>query len=125
MHKNIRNHRILVLDPITIDARLKKLDSIKGDIEAAVEAVTEIQRDARLSKEKTESLQKEIIALKADKEAADAMLQAPRDSVVKFLGAAISNDRRQGRIEGVLIGLLTGALSSWAIWFLTTPPAAK
>lgn len=125
MHKNIRGHKILVLDPITIDARLKKLDSIKWDIEAAVEAVTEIQRDARLSKEKTESLQKEILALKTDQEAAEAMLQAPRDSVVRFLGTAISNDRRQGRIEGVLIGLVTGALSSWVIWFLTTPPATK
>jgi len=123
MHKNIRGHKILVLDPITIDARLKKLDSIKGDIEAAVEAVTEIQRDARLSKEKTESLQKEILALKADKQAAEAILQAPRDSVVKLLGTAISNDRRKGRIEGVLIGLVTGAVSSWAIWFLTLPAA--
>lgn len=121
MHKEIRGHRILVLDPITIDARLKKLDSIKADIEAAAEAVAEIQRDARLSKERTESLQKEIIALKADKEAAEVILQAPRASVVEFLGTAISNDRRKGRLEGVLIGLLTGALSSWVIWLLTTP----
>lgn len=121
MHKKIRGHKFLVLDPITIDARLKKLVTIKDDIEAAVEAVTELQRDATSNKKELERLRQEILTLKADKEAAEAVLQAPKDSVLKFLSTAISDDRRKGRIEGILIGLLTGAVSSWAIWFLTTP----
>ena len=119
MHKTIRGQRFLVLDPITVDARIARLDHIKKDLDGALEAVTELQLEARNNKRAAEELQQEIDSLEKDKQTAESLLQAPQESLERFFDRINSKDRNRGRLEGVAIGLITGALSSYIVWYLT------
>lgn len=119
MHKTIRGRRFLVLDPITVDARLARLDHIKKDLDGALEAVTELQLEARSNKRAAEELQQKIDSLEKDKQTFESLLQAPEESLERFFDRINSKDRNRGRLEGVAIGLVTGALSSYIVWYLT------
>lgn len=107
------------LDPAVVDDRIARLDQIRGDLQDAVEAVAELQKEARDNKLEAESLRQAVRQLEQDKVTAETLLQVPEDSFSRMLARANSKARIRGIVEGLTIGLVTGAASSFAVWYLT------
>ncbi|MDP3671889.1 MAG: hypothetical protein WA191_22640 [Telluria sp.] len=108
-----------VLDSKTVDERLAKLDQIRNDLSAAVDAVAELQREAQDNKTEAEALRDAVVRLEQDKVTAETLLKVPEDSFARMLARANSKARFRGIVEGTVIGLVTGALSSFLIWYMT------
>ncbi len=68
------------IDPKTVDERIARLDQISNDLNAAVEAVTELQREAQNNKKEAEELREAVEQLEQDKVTAEALLQVPEES---------------------------------------------
>lgn len=107
------------LDARTVDERLARLDQIRTDLGAAVDAVTELQREAQDNKKEAEALREAVTRLEQDKVTAETLLQVPEDSFARMLARANSKARVRGIVEGAVIGFTTGALSSLVVWYLT------
>ena len=107
------------LDPKTVDERIARLDQIRNDLNAAVEAVVELQSEAQDNKKEAEELRKAVQQLEQDKITAEKLLQVPEESFSRMLARANAKARLRGLIEGSVIGFTTGALSSLFIWYLT------
>jgi hypothetical protein len=107
------------LDPKTVDERIARLDQIRADLGGAIEAVTELQREAQDNKKEAKQLREAVDRLEQDKVTAETLLKVPEDSFARILGRANSKARARGLLEGSLIGLATGAASSWLVWYLT------
>lgn len=108
------------LNASDIDERIGRLDSVKRDLEAALQAVAALKSDALDRKAEAEDLRTSVEQLKSEKYAAETLLQLPKDSVTNLLTSALAKVRVRGLIEGLLVGFLSGALSSALIWWLTT-----
>ena len=102
-----------------VDERIARLGEIKSDLEAAIAAVDQLQKDANESKEEVSQLQTNIAALQQDKATAERLLNVPEESFARLLARATRRGRIGGIILGVIIGLLTGYISSYAVWFMT------
>jgi hypothetical protein len=111
------------LDNRTVDERIAKLDQIRADLEAAVHAVAELQLEAQGNKKESAALQEAVVRLKQDKVTAETLLKVPEDSFARMLARANDKARVRGLVEGAVIGFLTGALSSYVVWYLTKPVA--
>jgi predicted phage gp36 major capsid-like protein len=107
------------LDPKTVDERIARLDQIRADLIGAIDAVTELQKEAQDNKKEAKQLREAVDRLEQDKVTAETMLKVPEDSFARMLGRANSKARVRGLVEGSLIGFTTGALSSWLVWYLT------
>lgn len=107
------------LDPAGVDERIARLDQIRADLQAAAEAVTELQKEARDNKLEAESLREAVKQLEQDKVTAETLLQVPEDSFSRMLARANSKARVRGIVEGLTIGLVTGAISSFVVWYAT------
>ena len=107
------------LDPRTVDERIARLDQIRADLSGAIDAVTELQREAQDNKKEANQLREAVDRLEQDKVTAETLLKVPEDSFARILGRANSRARLRGVIEGTVIGFTTGALSSWLVWYLT------
>ena len=107
------------LDPRTVDERIARLDQIRADLSGAIDAVTELQREAQDNKKEAEQMRQAVERLEQDKVTAETLLKVPEDSFARILGRANSRARLRGLLEGSLIGLTTGAASSWLVWYLT------
>ena len=107
------------LDPKVVDERIARLDQIHADLHAAAEAVQALQREARDNRTEAESLRAAVRQLEQDKVTAETLLQVPEDSFSRMLARANAKARTRGIVEGLMIGLSTGALSSLAVWYLT------
>lgn len=107
------------IDPTTVDERIARLDQIRNDLNAAVEAVAELQREAQDNKKEAEELRGAVEQLAQDKVTAETLLQVPEESFSRMLARANSKARTRGLIEGSLIGFTTGALSSLLVWYVT------
>ncbi len=107
------------LDTRTVDERLARLDRIRADLGAAVDAVAELQREAQDNKKEAEVLREAVTRLEQDKMTAEALLQVPEDSFIRMMARANSKARIRGIVEGSVIGFTTGALSSLAVWYVT------
>lgn len=107
------------LDPKTVDERIARLDQIRSDLNGAIDAVTELQREAQDNKKEAESLRQSVKQLEQDKVTAETLLSVPEESFARMLARANSRARIRGLLEGAVIGFVTGALSSWLIWYLT------
>lgn len=107
------------LDPATVDERITRLDQIKADLTAAVEAVAELQREAHDNKKEAESLRASVKQLEQDKVTAETLLQVPEESFSRMLARANAKARVRGILEGSFIGFMTGALSSLLVWYVT------
>jgi FtsZ-binding cell division protein ZapB len=107
------------LDPKTVDERIARLDQIKSDLNGAIDAVTELQREAQDNKKEAESLRQSVKQLEQDKVTAETLLSVPEESFARMLARANSRARIRGLLEGAVIGFVTGALSSWLVWYLT------
>jgi hypothetical protein len=111
------------LDNRNVDERIARLDQIRTDLGAAVEAGSELQREAQDNKQEAHLLREAVAGLEQDKVTAETLLKVPEDSFARMLARANSKARIRGLVEGALIGFFTGALSSYLIWFLTKPSA--
>jgi hypothetical protein len=107
------------LDPRTVDERIARLDQIRSELSGAIDAVTELQREAQDNKKEAESLRESDKQLEQDKVTAETFLSLPEESFARMLARANSRTRIQGILEGSVIGFVTGALSSWLVWYLT------
>jgi hypothetical protein len=108
------------LDPVTVDERIARLDKIRDELEAAAVAVGELRREAQDNKKEAESLRESVKKLEQDKVTAETLLQVPEDSFARMLARANSKARIRGIVEGLSIGLVTGAISSLGVWYLTS-----
>jgi hypothetical protein len=107
------------LDPKTVDERIARLDQIRADLGGAIDAVTELQKEAQDNKKEAENLRQAVERLEQDKVTAETLLKVPEDSFARMLGRANSKARLRGLFEGSAIGFTTGALSSLLVWYLT------
>ena len=108
-----------ILNTTSIDERIAKLDTIKRDLQGAIEAVEGLQDEAQKRKGEVDDLQQTVERLREDKDTAQTILRLPEESVARLISRASSKGRIRGAIEGVIIGFLTGALSSFLVWYLT------
>ena len=107
------------LDPRTVDERIARLDQIRADLGGAIDAVTELQKEAQDNKREASQLREAVDRLEQDKITAETLLKVPEDSFARMLGRANSKARLRGLLEGSAIGFTTGAISSLLIWYLT------
>jgi len=104
-----------LLDTQSIDERLQRLSLVKNDLQVAVQAIRELEKEAEERKEEAELLERAVRDLEQEKSAAEAILDLPREAVARLMQEAAS----KGRVRGLLEGFLTGVLSSLLVWLLT------
>jgi prefoldin subunit 5 len=107
------------LDAKTVDERIARLDQIRTDLGAAIDAVSELQREAQQNKKEAETLRQAVERLEQDKVTAETLLKVPEDSFARMLARANAKARIRGVIEGAIIGFLTGTGSSFLVWYVT------
>ena len=108
-----------LMDSKDIDERIKRLSTIKKDLQETIIAVEQLQDEAFKSKNEADKLKETISALEQDKSTAEEMLKLPEESFSRVLTKASSKGRVRGIIEGIIIGFITGILSSLLVWYLT------
>lgn len=109
------------LSPGDIDERIEKLGTIKQDLLASIAAIEELQADAQDKKRQVDELQAAVQRLEQDRATVETMLHVPEESFARVLSRAAARGRWKGLAEGAIIGFLTGAASSFAVWYLTKP----
>jgi hypothetical protein len=102
-----------------IDERIEKLGTIKQDLLASIAAIEELQVDAQGKKRQVDELQTAVQQIEQDRATAETLLHVPEESFARVLGRAAAQGRWRGLVEGTLIGFLTGAASSFVVWYLT------
>lgn len=103
------------------DERITKLAAIQTDLEAAIEAVKDLQKSATASQTQANELQEAVERLKEDKKAAEDLVRVPEEAFARMLGRASAKGRGRGLLEGIAIGLFTGFASSLLAWWVTKP----
>jgi chromosome segregation ATPase len=111
--------KILKPEP-TIDERLRKLAKIQEDLGEALQAVSELQESAVTSKKETEALGQEVDRLRQDKATVEELIKVPEEAFSRLMSRASAKGRGRGLLEGISVGLLTGIISSWLVWYFTT-----
>lgn len=105
----------------TIDQRLQKLGSIKADLQASISAVEELEHEAFKKKRQVDELEEIVRQLNEDKSATESLLRFPEETFTRVFAHAVSKGHWRGILEGIVIGFLTGAASSFFVWYLTKP----
>ena len=108
-----------IVDSATVDERIAKLGEIKRDLEAAIVAVESLQGEAEARKVEADSLRNTVQQLNEERTTAEALLRVPEESFVTLLTRANSKGRWRGIMEGVMVGFVTGVLSSFVVWYFT------
>jgi len=108
-----------LVDSKDVDSRITRLTQIKTDLEETISAVTQLQNEAFKSKSEADTLRETVNRLQEDKNTAEQLLRVPEESFARVFAKASSKGRSRGLIEGTLIGFVTGALSSFVVWYLT------
>jgi chromosome segregation ATPase len=111
--------RIFKAEP-SADERIKKLAEIQSDLQAAVAAVGELQESATKSKKESDQLQSEIARLREDRAVAEDLMKVPEEAFARMLSRASAKGRGRGLMEGIVVGLFTGVISSLVVWYFTT-----
>lgn len=110
-----------LFSPSSADDRIKKLDDIKYDLAMAIEAIDGLKQDAVDKRNELEKLNKSLESTREDKETTESVLKLNEESFARILTRASSKGRKRGVIEGVLIGLATGVISSLLVYYFTKP----
>jgi len=108
-----------LVDSSTIDERISKLGRVKEDLEAAIVAVSTLQKEAEKHREEANKLSETVSMLSKERLTAEALLKIPEDSFTRLLTKANSKGRWRGIVEGAIVGFITGVLSSFVVWLLT------
>lgn len=103
-----------------VDERIARLSQVHRDLLAAAQAVEALQEEANVRKSEVEVLRESVDRLSKDKDVSAAVLTLDQESIARLFANA--NKRLQSRSIwlGIIIGLVTGFLSSLAVWYLTT-----
>ena len=102
-----------------VDARIKKLSQVRDDLQAAVIAVDSLRVEATQRHDEVHKLRDAVAQLKQDHQTTQTLLEVPKESFARVLSEVSARDKLRGRIEGVVLGLITGGVSSYAVWYLT------
>lgn len=108
-----------VLTGTDVDERIRRLSGIKRDLEAAVQAVNGLESEAVSRKAELEALRSAASQAAKDKQAIETALAVPEAALARVMSRATAKGRLRGVIEGLIIGFLTGAASSYVVWFFT------
>jgi len=111
-----------LLNPASVDQRIASLSRVHEDLLGAVAAVEALQSEALDRKREVKQLEEAMHALEQDRNAAETLLKVPEESFVRLIARAASQGRTRGIIEGLVIGFVTGTLSSLFVWYLTSNP---
>ncbi|HDO1310024.1 hypothetical protein ACE1B4_02190 [Aeromonas veronii] len=104
----------------TVDERLQKLTKIQEDLGEVLLAVSELQRSALTSKQEAADLELEVSQLREDRAVAEELIKVPEEAFARMLSRASAKGRGRGLFEGITVGLFTGIVSSYLVWYLTT-----
>lgn len=106
---------------IANDAALavQQLEGVQKELSTALASIESLRIDAVERLRESEDLREQIARLTDDKKAAEAMLEVPQDAVTRLVSRANRRGAWRGRMEGAFIGFLTGAASSFLVWWLT------
>ncbi len=95
--------------------RIEQLGQIRSQLLEVVSTIDDLEVQAKTNKTQVEALQLEIERLRQDKSAAEALLSVPEESAVRIISRANSIGKWRGRLEGLLIGIV----SSLLVWLFT------
>jgi len=103
----------------SVDEQIAKLGQIQTDLRAAINAVDLLKNEADSKKIEAEQLRIAVENLKQEQETVKTLLTLREDPLIRLLVKANSKGRARGIWEGIIIGLCTGGISSYLIWFFT------
>lgn len=138
MSKLLRNSKIRISLPFisyeitpeellsreSVDARIAKLEKVRGDLLDAVDAVKSLEAEAHKSKDELTHLNEQLSTLKKDKETTEELLKLPQDSFARVLDRASRGAQWKGLIIGFLLGILASLIATW-IWDKAHPIEQK
>ena len=108
-----------LLNPKTIDQRIQRLSTLKTDLQDSIQAIEELEFEAKEKKTELTILEKRIKQLTEDKTSTETLLQISSESLGRILATAERKSRVNGIIVGIVIGLITGGVSSYIVWLIT------
>lgn len=111
-----------LLEQPSVDERIKKLYTIKDDLEKAMEAVDEMTNEAITKQGELQRIRTDIEELSKDKSTLVNVLMQEESSLFRIIKKATSRGQWVGIIEGLIIGIITGCISSYLIWYITQKP---
>jgi hypothetical protein len=103
-----------------IEERIIQLDDIKSKLIEAADAINQISTDSKQKKVELEELIKKYQEIKQDKDESEKLLQLNKDSFGRILTSTNKQTERRSILIGIIIGFVTGTLSSLLVWYLTT-----
>lgn len=110
--------KLLKQEP-NIDERLSKLAKIQEDLREAMTAVDDLQKSAFTAKKEAHALEIEVSRLREDRALAAHLAEVPQEAFSRLLAHASAKGRGRGLLEGIAVGLFTGSISSYFIWYVT------
>ncbi len=102
-----------------IDERIGKLSKARNYLLETVQAIDQLEAEAQERKSEVLTLREHVELLETDKKASEQILSMNQESVGRLLQKANKQTSRRSMIIGIIIGLFTGFISSYAVWFLT------
>lgn len=102
-----------------ITSTIKNLDRTKDDLLEAINLIDHLKSDLSEKQKKINDSEKILRKIQEDKETTETLLHLDLDSFTRILTDSTKRQRRNSLIIGILIGLMTGFLSSLSVWFMT------
>lgn len=104
-----------VLKDIDRHIHIVRLSDIENELDSVIEVLESLRNLAQDSKDQVSRLQKNIEDLEREETADENLLQVRKSSVIDIIYRALSKGKAQGRIEGLIVGVISGGL----VWFIT------
>lgn len=98
-----------------VDERIQKLEKVRQDLLAAVDAVKSLEDEAHKNKEELEQLNVQLDKLREDKQTTEQLLELPEQSFARVLNKASEGAQWRGLIIGFVLGILASFIATW-IW---------
>ncbi|MCK4642529.1 hypothetical protein KAU32_02710 [bacterium] len=108
------------LTAVKVDERIANLSKVHHDLLEAAQATEQLHQEAIATKEDLSTLRDRVERLNKDKKTSETVLSLDQESLARLLADANKLLKGRSVLVGILIGLITGFLSSWAVWYLTS-----
>ena len=103
-----------------IEERISQLDDIKSKLIETANIVNQISTDSKQKKAELDELVKKYQEIKQDKDESEKLLQVNKDSFARILLSTNIKTERRSIWIGIIIGFVTGTLSSLLVWYITS-----
>lgn len=103
-----------------IEERINQLDDIKSKLIETANAVNQISTDSKQKKAELDELIRKYQEIKQDKNESEKLLQVNKDSFGRILLSTNKKTEIRSIWYGIIIGFVTGTLSSLLVWYLTS-----